>query len=76
MCAMKVRLVQSIVVLICYLISMNSYGGILNLTLSFMNIHGAQWLSGRVLDWRPRDPGFEPQPRHCIVSLSKNINPS
>ena len=40
-------------------------------------IHGgAQWLSGRVLDSRPRGRGFEPHRRHCVVSLSKNINPS
>ena len=31
----------------------------------------AQWLSGRVLG-----RGFEPHRRHCVVSLSKNINPS
>ena len=37
---------------------------------------GAQWLSGRVLHSRPRGPGFEPHQRHCVVSLSKNINPS
>ena len=37
---------------------------------------GAQWLSGRVLDSRPRGHGFEPHRRHCVVSLSKNINPS
>ena len=37
---------------------------------------GAQWLSGRVLDWRPRGRVFEPYRRHCVVSLSKNINPS
>ena len=37
---------------------------------------GAQWLSGRVLDSRPRGCGFEPHRRHCLVSLSKNINPS
>ena len=37
---------------------------------------GAQWLSGRVLDSRPKGRGFEPLPRHCVVSLSKNINPS
>ena len=30
-------------------------------------------LSGRVLDSRTRVHGFEP---HCVVSLSKNINPS
>ena len=40
---------------------------------------GTQWLNGRVtrvLDSRPRGRGFEPHPCHCIVSLSKNINPS
>ena len=37
---------------------------------------GAQWLSGRVLNSRPRGRRFEPHPRHCVVSLSKNINPS
>ena len=37
---------------------------------------GGQWLSGRVLDLRPRGRGFEPHPGHCVVSLSKNINPS
>ena len=31
----------------------------------------AQWLSGRVLDWRPGGPGFEPHRRQCVVSLSK-----
>ena len=36
----------------------------------------AQWLSGRVLDSRPKGRGFEPHRRHCVVSLSKNINPS
>ena len=42
-------------------------------SLSFV---GAQWLSGRVLDSRPKGRGFEPHRRHCVVSLSKNINPS
>ena len=37
---------------------------------------GAQWLSGRVLDSRPKGRGFEPHRRHCVVSLSKNVNPS
>ena len=37
---------------------------------------GAQSLSGRVLDSRPKGRGFEPHRRHCVVSLSKNINPS
>ena len=33
-----------------------------------------QWLSGRVLDSRPRDRRFKPHRHHCVVSLSKNIN--
>ena len=37
---------------------------------------GAQWLSGRVLDSRPKGRGFEPHRRHCGVSLCKNINTS
>ena len=36
----------------------------------------AQWLSGRVRDLRPRGRRFEPYQDHCVVSLSKNINPS
>ena len=36
----------------------------------------AQWLSGRVIDSRPKGRRFEPHQRHCVVSLSKNINPS
>ena len=37
---------------------------------------GAQWLSGRVLDSRPRGRGFEPSWRQFVVSVIKNINPS
>ena len=37
---------------------------------------GAQWFSGRVLNSRPRGRGFVPRRRHCVASLSKNINPS
>ena len=37
---------------------------------------GAQRLSGRVLDSRPKGRWFEPHRHHCVVSLSKNINPS
>ena len=35
--------------------------------------------SGSVVECLTRDPrgnGFEPHLRHCVVSLSKNINPS
>ena len=39
-------------------------------------LQGVQWLSGRVLDLRPRGCGFELHRHHCIVFLSKNINPS
>ena len=31
---------------------------------------GAQWLSGRVLDLRPSDPGFEPHRCHSGSSLT------
>ena len=37
---------------------------------------GVQCLSGRVLDSIPKGRGAEPHRRHCVVSLSKNINPS
>ena len=30
-------------------------------------IQGAHWLSGRVLDSRPRGRGFEPHRRHSVV---------
>ena len=36
---------------------------------------GAQWLSGRVLDSRPKGRGFKTHRHHCVVSLSKNIDP-
>ena len=35
-----------------------------------------QWLSGRVFDLRPKGRMLEPHRRHCVVSLSKNIDPS
>ena len=47
------------------------------LVIFYLLLHkGAQWLSGRVLDLRPKGRGFEPHRRHCVVSLSKNMNPS
>ena len=33
---------------------------------------GAQWLSGRVLDLRPKGCGLEPQRRHCVVVLEQD----
>ena len=35
---------------------------------------GAQWLSGRVLDLRPRGRGFKLHRRHIVVPLSKVSN--
>ena len=32
----------------------------------------AQWLSGRVLDYRPRGRGLEPHRRHCVVVLEQD----
>ena len=37
---------------------------------------GAQWISGKVHDSSSRGRGFEPHRRHCVVFLSKAINPS
>ena len=48
----------------------------LHYLLQLNYIVGAQWLSDRVLDLRQRCREFEPRRRHCVVSLSKNINPS
>ena len=33
---------------------------------------GAQWLSGRALDSRPRGRGFKPHRRHCVVVLEQD----
>ena len=33
---------------------------------------GAQWVSGRVLDSRPRGRGFEPHRCHCIAVLEQD----
>ena len=35
-------------------------------------IRGAQWLSGRVLDLRPRGCRFEPHGSHCVVVLEQD----
>ena len=36
------------------------------------NDQGAQWLSGRVLDSRPKGRGFESHRRHCVVVLEQD----
>ena len=35
-------------------------------------LQGAQWLSGRVLDSRPKGRGIEPHRRHCVVVLEQD----
>ena len=39
---------------------------------SYFKFEGAQWLSGRVLDSRPKGRGFEPHRRHCVVVLEQD----
>ena len=39
---------------------------------SIQLLKGAQWLSGRVLDSRPKGRGFEPHRRHCVVVLEQD----
>ena len=38
----------------------------------YKNDAGAQWLSGRVIDSRPRGPGFKRHRRHCVVVLEQD----
>ena len=40
--------------------------------ISSSSFVGAQWLSGRVLDLRPRGRGFEIHWRHCVVDLEQD----
>ena len=37
-----------------------------------ISIEGAQWLSGRVLDSRPKCREFEPHRLHCVVLLEQD----
>ena len=49
------------------------FASILNYSLMLGNyLWGAQWLSGRVLDSRPKGCGFEPHRRHCVVVLEQD----
>ena len=38
------------------------------------DVTGAQWLSGRVLDSRPKGREFEPHRRHCVVVLEQDTS--
>ena len=42
------------------------------LIANVINGQGAQWLSGRVLNSRPKGRGFEPHRRHCFVVLEQD----
>ena len=42
-----------------------------NITVLNGLVGGVQWLSGRVIDSRPKGPGFQPHQHYCFVSLSK-----
>ena len=44
---------------------------ILNMHSYWQDI-GAQWLSGRVLDSRPKGRGLEPHRRRCVVVLEQD----
>ena len=47
----------------------------INSLFFYIYLNNLRELSGRVLDSRPRGRIFEPHQHHCVVSLSKNINP-
>ena len=38
-----------------------------------MYVCGAQWLSRRVLDSRPKGRGLEPHRRHCIMGAPRGF---
>ena len=40
--------------------------------MKMKQIEGAQWLSGRVLDSRPKSRGFEPHQSHSVVVLEQD----
>ena len=54
------------------IISVLDYADAIKASLYFQ-LMGAQWLSGRVLDSRPKGRGFEPHRRHCVVVLEQDI---
>ena len=39
---------------------------------TYKDNRGAQWLSGRVHDSRPKGHEFEPHRRHCVVVLEQD----
>ena len=53
-------------------LSNNPSSGDINLSNLSCCILGAQLLSGRVLNWRPRGHRLEPHRRHCVVVLEQD----
>ena len=45
---------------------------LMNVIERYKHFVGAQWLSGRVLDSRPKGRGFKPHRRHCVVVLEQD----
>ena len=42
------------------------------ISIKLDTVKGAQWLSGRELDLRPRGSRFEPHMRYCVVVLEQD----
>ena len=68
-----------IIIIICLIIYYNSFRYV-DISTHIANVNGsviidwegAQWLSGRVLDSRPKGRRFEPHRRHCVVVLEQD----
>ena len=59
-----------IIVIICIVCENNKLADYIVCMFSY--VLGAQWLSGRVLDSRPRGRGFKPHGRRCVVVLEQD----
>ena len=55
------------------IVSKNSLGNTIRAWIQIRyGLDLAQWLSGRVLDSRPKGCGLEPHRRHCVVVLEQD----
>ena len=70
--AFIIELPLSVLFFFCFLLKIH----VCFLSASLIEAHllsvGAQGLSGRVLDSRPKDRGFEPHRGHCVVVLEQD----
>ena len=53
-------------------LTQDTNGKVTNSSRHHKRSQGAQWLSGRVLDSRPKGRRFEPHWRHCVVVLEQD----